>query len=612
MTGKLLGKRYEILEKIDSGGMADIYRAVCTKTKRTVAVKVLKDKFSIVPEYVRRFKKEAETVFTLEHENIVSVTDIGFDEGVYYIVMEYIEGSTLKALIEKNGRIGEKEAVKYAIQVCSALSAAHKKGIIHRDVKPHNILINNEDNVKLTDFGIAQSISSIEDQENKVIGSVHYISPEQARGEKIDTRSDIYSLGIVLYEAVTGILPHTGGKTVSVALKHINEQITPPSAVNSDISEALNYIILKATSKNKKDRYQSVIQLKNDLTRSAADPEGGFLDIDQSNKKPFVDPLKQKKKNLLWKAGMLALLIVVLAAAVILIITLFNPSETSFIIPNLVGADLGSADLRSLTVNTVYEPSESAKEGVVISQSPQAGSKAAYGSVLNLTISSGPSDLVMPDLYGATLEEAKAQLGAMGVTLDKDNITYEYQPVMSPGIIISQAPEAGDTLDKTDVFSLVISAESAEEGAIMPDAKNHTIVDAVSNLNNAGFNNCFVYEDEDESGLEPGTVIRQTPEQGIQTAFTDNIYLWISSYKDKEYSCRIYRTIYIPEKGSKISVVVEDNTNDNKIDFIAKEINDQYGQVTLDEVLYSSEPGSKNITIFINNIYYDSWTVTFN
>ncbi len=611
MTNILIGNRYRMLEKIDSGGMADIYKAECLRTNKTVAVKVLKDKFSVNPEYVRRFKKEAETVLALEHQNIVSVIDVGFDGGVYYIVMEFIEGSTLKALIEKKSRIEESEAVKYAIQVCSALSAAHRKGIIHRDVKPHNILIDNEDNVKLTDFGIAKSISSIEEQEGKVIGSVHYISPEQARGEKIDTRSDIYSLGIVLYEMVTGILPHVGGKTVSVALKHINEQITPPAEINGNISEALNHIILKTTSKNKKDRYQSVNQLKADLARSAADPEGRFLDISEANKKPFIDPHKQKKKNLYWKAGMLALLVAVLSAAAIFILSLFNSSDTAFVVPNLLGADIESAvkSLHDLTVNTVYEPSESAKEGTVISQSPEAGSNAASGGVVNLTISSGPADLVMPYLYGATLEEAKAQLNAMDIKLEKNNITYEFQPGTPPGLVISQTPEAGDALDETAIISIVVSSEDPEEGAIMPDLKDSTVDESVSILNNLGFENCFIYEEVNEAA--PGTVIRQTPEQGIQTAFTDNIYLTVSAYKEKKYECKFSRSIDVTEKGSKIGIVVQDKINGITVNFLSEETTDQFGTVVLNKELSSLTSGDLIVIVYVNNIKMEFWTVEF-
>lgn len=612
MTSILLGKRYEILEQIDSGGMADIYKAFCIKTNKIVALKLLKDKFSGNSEYVHRFKREAETVFSLDHENIVSVTDIGFDGGAYYLVMEYVEGSTLKALIEKNERIDENEAVQYAIQLCSALSAAHKKGIIHRDIKPHNILIDNNKKVKLTDFGIAKSISSDEEQEDKVIGSVHYISPEQARGERLDTRSDIYSLGIVLYEMLTGVLPHTGGKTVSVALKHINEQITPPSDIKNDISDALNYIILKATSKNKKDRYQSANQLKNDLVRSIKDPKGSFLDIREPDKKPVVDLLKLKKKNIIWKAGMLVLLIAVISSVAILILTLFNSSDASFVVPNLIGTDIDSAEkkLINLKVTTVYEPSESANEGTIISQSPEAGSKAVSGEPINLTISSGPADLIMPDLFGATLEDAETQIDAMGLTLDKDNIIYEDQPDISPGLIISQSPEAGEPLTGTDTLILTVSGERAEDGSLMPDLKDSLIDQAISLLSDTGFKNCFVYED-DKSDRAEGTVLSQSPEQGIQTAFSDNIYITISSYKNKPYKAIFIASVPISEKESIVRVVVEENVNGKTVNFIVDESNEEPGKKIISRSLSSQISGVKRVSVYVNNILVVTEEVTF-
>lgn len=611
MTNIFLGKTYEILEKIDSGGMADIYRAVCKKTNKIVALKVLKDKFSGNPEYIHRFKREAETVFALEHENIVSITDVGFDGGVYYIIMEYIGGSTLKALIEKNGRIDETTAVRYAMQVCSALSAAHKKGIIHRDIKPHNILIDKEDNVKLTDFGIAKSLSSAEEQENKIIGSVHYISPEQAKGERVDSRSDIYSLGIVLYEMVTGVLPHTGGKTVSVALKHINEQITPPAEINGDVSKALNHIILKATSKNKKDRYQSVNQLKADLIRSVKDPDGMFLDILETNNKPSVDPIMLKKKNLFWKTGMLALLIAVSSAAVILIITLFNPSDTSIIVPDLVGTDIDLAErkLLQLTVNTFYEPNESAEEGTIISQSPDAGSMAASGEVINLTISSGPAGLVMPDLAGKTLAEAKAQIEAMGLTLKKNDIIYEYQPDMPPGLVISQIPEAGEALNETGALSLTVSGENAQDKILMPDLSGLPLEQALGLLNDAGFTHYFVYEENSDSG--EGTVLSQSPEDGVHSSYTDDIFLHISKYRNKGYNARFAEKIDITEKESKVWVVLEYAISGKTVSFIVDEKSMDPGWQPINLELNSFQSGRLKVVIYVNNKPVNSKEVNF-
>jgi serine/threonine protein kinase len=601
MTGTVLGARYEILEQFDSGGMADIYRAFCRKTKTVVAVKMLKECFSDNTEYIDRFKQEAETVFSLDHPNIVRVMDIGYDEGAYYMVMEYIEGSTLKNIISQRS-VDEKEAVGYAIQICSALAAAHKKGIIHRDIKPQNILIDKDGNVKLTDFGIAKSISTKEERANQVIGSVHYISPEQARGERVDTRTDIYSLGIVLYEMLTGVLPHTSGETVSVALKHINEQITPPAEVNEHISQSVNYIVLKATGKNKRERYQSMDDFKNDLVLSLADPDGAYIDMPTAYRNVVKKPVNVKKKNMFWKAGMLFLLVAVIASLVVTAFIVFNPSsQQAFTVPNFVGSSLESSErsLDNLSVTTTYESSESAKEGTIISQSPEAGSKTAKGEPITLTISSGPSGLVMPDLYGLTLEEARAQLKSMGLDIDDDYIAYDYLQDTPPGMVISQTPEAETPLTETYILGLTVSSENPDENAMMPGLNEKLADQAVSLLKDAGFKKCFVYEEDSE--LPEGTVIRQTPEQGIQTSYTENVYITISRYKTRKYSGRFSVVIDITEKESKVQVVLQETINGETINFVEKEINGDIGRLPLNLDLSGLSGGSKKVTVYVNN-----------
>jgi Serine/threonine protein kinase len=418
MIGRLLGGRYAITESIDSGGMAYIYKAVCKKTNRTMAVKVLKGEFENNPEYVARFKKEAEAAFSLEHQNIVHVTDIGCDEGSYYMVMEYVEGRPLKALIDEYGHIGEEEAVRYAMQVCDALEAAHSEGIIHRDIKPQNILIDMDGQARITDFGIATSISSEEPRDSKVMGSVYYISPEQAKGGKADHRTDIYSMGIVLYEMLTGKLPHTGEKTVAVALKHINEKMLPPIEVNGKISRAVNDIVLKATSKAPKDRYRSAQAFKADLMRALSEPDGEFVDIP----KTLSDEEKTRMhgRNKVWKACVLVLLLMITGAAVLLGFSLFGqPAYDMVELTDMAGmtADMARSLLEGdgFIVNIQYEPSETIEEEVVIAQSIGEGLQVSRGSAITLTISSGPDGLVMPDLTGLSYDEAQAKIKSMGL-----------------------------------------------------------------------------------------------------------------------------------------------------------------------------------------------------
>lgn len=276
--GIFLGKRYEVLSKIGAGGMADVYKGKDHMLNRYVAIKVLKKEYREDENFVRKFRSEAQSAAGLLHPNIVNVYDVGEDRGLYYMVMELVEGITLKEYIDKKGRLSHREVISIAIQVCSGIGAAHAAEIIHRDIKPQNIIISRDGKVKVTDFGIAKAVTSNTISSN-AMGSVHYTSPEQARGGFSDQKSDIYSIGITLYEMVTGQVPFDGDSTVSVAMKHLQEEITPPSEIVPDIPYSLEQIILKCTQKNAERRYKSTTELIQDLKRSLVDPEGNFVVI---------------------------------------------------------------------------------------------------------------------------------------------------------------------------------------------------------------------------------------------------------------------------------------------------------------------------------------------
>ena len=276
--GIVLGKRYEVLSKVGAGGMADVYKGRDQMLNRYVAIKVLKKEFREDENFVRKFRSEAQASAGLLHPNVVNVYDVGEDRGLYYMVMELVEGITLKEYIEKKGRLSHKEVISIAIQMCSGIGAAHAAGIIHRDIKPQNIIISKDGKVKVTDFGIAKAVTSNTISTN-AMGSVHYTSPEQARGGFSDQKSDIYSIGITLYEMVTGQVPFDGDSTVSVAIKHLQEEITAPSELVSDIPYSLEQIILKCTQKNAERRYPNTDELIQDLKRSLVDPDGDFVVI---------------------------------------------------------------------------------------------------------------------------------------------------------------------------------------------------------------------------------------------------------------------------------------------------------------------------------------------
>ena len=276
--GIFLGKRYEVLSKIGAGGMADVYKGKDHMLNRYVAIKVLKKEFKEDENFVRKFRSEAQAAAGLIHPNVVNVYDVGEDRGLYYMVMELVEGITLKEYIDKKGRLSHKETISIAIQMCTGIGVAHAANIIHRDIKPQNIIISKDGKVKVTDFGIAKATTSNTISSN-AMGSVHYTSPEQARGGFSDQKSDIYSIGITLYEMVTGQVPFDGDSTVSVAIKHLQEEITPPSEIVPDIPYSLEQIILKCTQKNGERRYKNTDELIQDLKRSLVDPDGDFVII---------------------------------------------------------------------------------------------------------------------------------------------------------------------------------------------------------------------------------------------------------------------------------------------------------------------------------------------
>ena len=295
MLGRILGDRYELVEKVGSGGMAIVYKAKCHLLRRHVAVKILRPELVEDEDFVARFKRESLAAASLSHPNIVNIYDVGEENGVYYIVMEYVRGKTLKEYIREKGRLDWEEAVRIASQICSALKHAHKNGIVHRDIKPQNILVSEDGTIKVADFGIARAVSSatVTVAGANVMGSVHYFSPEQARGGYVDAKSDLYSLGIVLYEMVTGCVPFEGDTAISVALKHIQERAKPPWELNPDLPKSLNDVIEKSTEKDQARRYQTAGEMLRDLQRVLREPEGDFVvrSIDSDLPTQVIEPV---------------------------------------------------------------------------------------------------------------------------------------------------------------------------------------------------------------------------------------------------------------------------------------------------------------------------------
>lgn len=449
MIGTILGGRYEILEEIGKGGMAHVYKAHCRLLNRTVAVKVLRGDLEGGDEFIERFNTEAQSAAGLTHPNIVSIYDVGEDKGCHYIVMEYIDGITLKEYIKKKGKIPCREAAYIAEQICAALEAAHEKNIVHRDIKPHNIMITSDNRVKVTDFGIARASTNATMQVgDSILGSVHYISPEQARGGYVDCKSDIYSLGIVLYEMLTGKVPFESDSPVAVAMKHLEERPVPPCEIDPEIPAELQEIVMKAISKETRNRYQTITSMKSDLEAimprlPGDDEERVPQETEPAEQEPRSDEAvpaeeaddedydddggEEKPKgvgNMIFAAVLIAFLLVggvSLGITWVLypdlpIFSLFNNKDVE--VPNFVGMNYDLAKQKAGQLGLTLEVGDrvNSAEDIdnVVEQKTAEGRKVKKGEVIVVYLSDGPGEIDFDEYIGMKADKAEEKLKAKG------------------------------------------------------------------------------------------------------------------------------------------------------------------------------------------------------
>lgn len=484
MIGRILGKRYEITEKIAQGGMSVVYKALDLNLNRYDAVKVLKEEFTSSDEILERFKQEANAVAFLSHPNIVNIYNVGSEGKIHYIVMEYVKGKTLKEIIREKGILSNEEMLNYSYQIARALESAHTNNIIHRDIKPQNIIVTKDDLVKVTDFGIAKhSDSATITNSGKIIGSAHYFSPEQARGNMTDRRSDIYSLGIVMYEMATGEVPFDAESPITIALKHMQEPLPSPKRINPRISDGLEKIILKATAKNPIDRYQRIEDLMVDLRTLM---NGERIDSTQSfnqdntqimgavvperenmNNNDIYDdekPSSNKKKGLI--IG-LAMILVVVAGALIGDAVFSrsngeNPGvveEEEVAIPQIVGMtqEEAEAELEKFGLILEVQSTETSAEpmGNVLRSIPEQGIMVKKGGTVAVVLSAGEEKLFVPDVTGSTLEAAEIVLGNNGFILGA--ATEGFSETVPQGEIISQDPMVNASMPKGSAVNVLVS-----------------------------------------------------------------------------------------------------------------------------------------------------------
>ena len=572
MTGNpdtLINERYELKEEIGSGGMADVFKAYDLIEKRYVAIKAVKRDYCKDAQYMRRFEHEARTVLNLKHKNIVRAYEYGTYNGRGYIVLEYVEGSTLKEYIKEHGALDPKSAVKLIAKVLEALEYAHNQGYIHRDVKPQNVLITDDKTVKLTDFGIAKDAGSQTRtyDGNNVVGSVHYISPEQAKGEIVGKESDLYSVGIMLYELLVGKPPFDGENSVQIALKHIKENIKLPKEVSSKIPPALNDVLMKATAKSRENRYHSAADMRQDLIRALAQPKKHFVTLDYdeepADESSEVKSDKPRRKTKLWHIVLPVTLMILLTGVIFTVwyVNMISDSSTNLRIPNLLGKELEMAEQyahnRDYLIAVLGEmPSEEYPAGTVCKQIPEAGTAKEAGSTIEIYLSTGSEIQKMTDLAGKTLEEAALLLSGTGIRID--SVTYS-QCDAEPGTIIWQSVPAGGDVLRGDAVDVQVCG-SEDTPLPMPDFTVKNIFYAVNLLKTCGIND-YSIRIADDDDLEPGktyangTVIFQTPSTGIPVV-PSSVYAELVLYLDRETAANAEFTseIMIPADDSTVTV----------------------------------------------------------
>ncbi|MCE5235809.1 MAG: protein kinase [Clostridiaceae bacterium] len=558
MTGTILSQRYRILSLVGSGGMANVYKAVDQKTNRVVALKVLKDEHLEDADFLRRFEREAQAVLSLSHENIVRSYDVGEDDGVPYIVLEYVEGSTVKEILAREGALSPRVAVSVASQVLSALSHAHGRGIIHRDVKPQNVIITPSGRAKLADFGIARDVASTTRTfaGTNVIGSVHYLSPEQARGDEVTAESDIYSCGIMLYEMLLGTVPFAGENSVAIALKHLNEEITPPMEVDPKISRALSDIIVKATSKKPSMRYHTAGEMREDLQRALREPHGRFARVKNKDK----EMLRHHRYGILNIALMVVVAIGLFASLFFIIRASRDGDDAdtdSYVIPTVVGKNVDDATgLAKLRGFELFVQSEQAStqhpEGVILNQEPLGGTRGKPGDVINVVVSTGSDRAVVPYVLGMTLADATIEIEEQSLKVGGVEYVESGQP---DGLVLSQNPPEGTELSKNDGVDLTISGVPGQS-IEMPNVTGDTVTEALSALNEDGFNHIWLRFELPSAGRKEEVVFKQNPSAAMDISPATTVELWVYRSMLGEYSTDIAENVDVADTEQTVTVTV--------------------------------------------------------
>ncbi len=599
---RILANRYELLEKIGSGGMAVVYRAYDTSLDRTVAIKLLRDEYADDPEFARRFQKEAQAVARLSHQNIVNIYDYGESDGTAYLVMEYVEGYTLKEMIAQTGPLPIRLMIDYSIQLCYGMAQAHNHDIVHKDIKPHNIMIDQNHTAKITDFGIAQAMNNLTITHNKgILGSAHYFSPEQARGDLIDFETDIYSLGIVMYEMLIGKVPFTGDNPVSVALKHMHDE--PQSLVRqrADVPKELERIIFTALEKKPAYRFKSMQEMANaliDLQHQLE--ETGFyqnedeltddekisvepleIERDHTRKEPLkrtapandhtrimdYEPVRESvpvQERGMRKANKLNVFLLLLGAIALFFGTMwavdFMMDSDEVEVPSLEDCTLleaerllSEASLKIVVEDEIYD--EEVEKDIILSQRPKAGTKVKKGREITVVVSLGSTEVDVPDLYGKNKQQASVALENEELVLGEVMVVTDYNEPQ--GVVVYQSIEEGTTVKAGTSVDIMINDLKVKEVDLVsvPTLKGKTMEQAMQALRDAGLEAGMVNQVSSKEYYKDYVISQQAP-AGSEVESGSAIGFTVSSGPGPGQAAQFYITV--PEDGKIVVTLIDD------------------------------------------------------
>ena len=599
LIGRVVNRRFRVEDVIGRGGMAIVYRAFDLKSHQTVALKVLREEYEEDPEYKERFRREAEVCRRLNHPNVVNLIGSGTVGGISYIALEYVDGKTLKELIAESGGIEQEQAVRYALQILAALGHAHQRGIIHRDVKPQNVMVSRAGQLKVGDFGIAgmaetQTLTS----DGSVIGSVHYFSPEQAKGMKASAASDLYSVGVILYEMLSGHVPFEGETAVSVAMMHLMEP-PKPIAQEAVVSPAVAMIVHKALQKKQSDRYQSADAMIRDLRRGLRHPDGEFLQQTRIQR-PENKPIKKKRtlmELLDGPIGRLMALFVGLVLLSLIAVAGVRVYRSMFIVsrvPDLAGLDEVAAERMiegaGLRARIVYAYSDR-PEGFVSGQEPVANEEVDRGSSVIVTISRGSGQLVVQRFTGMAQEDAEMAIISQGFTVGDVQIVPSE---VLRGTVLSQTPLAGESALIGSEIDMTVSGGRV----VVPELTGEREEEALSRIESLGLRSALITYEFVDSAKQDGIVLTQWPEKFEEVLPDSEVELSVGYYDRRRYTATVSIDVTVPKEGVTVRVTLVDPDGNESDMYSAR--HETQGETTVEVLLRSETSGVMTWRLYLD------------